>query len=214
MRAFHLLIGTLTVLAIGSCATGEATPPAAGPQSETVTVASVADGDTFTLTDGRRVRVLGIDSCESGTAAGPAATDDATALIEGRIVTLRPEPGVHLDPYGRVLRYVTVPDGRDLGTIMVARPHTAVYEGGDAAESYVETLRALDNGPRTCAGTATIPAPASPQPAVVGSDCHPSYVPCVPNGPDLDCSDIGHPVRVIGPDSFRLDVNDDGSGCE
>ena len=34
------------------------------------------------------------------------------------------------------------------------------------------------------------------------------------NGVDLDCSDIGHPVRVSGPDPHRLDKDGNGIGCE
>jgi hypothetical protein len=34
------------------------------------------------------------------------------------------------------------------------------------------------------------------------------------NGEDLDCADVGHPVRVTGPDPHRLDPDDDGVGCE
>lgn len=33
-------------------------------------------------------------------------------------------------------------------------------------------------------------------------------------GPDLDCNDIGHPVRVEGPDYHGLDRDNDGIGCE
>lgn len=247
MRTRYLVVGTLALLLIGACGV----PDVAGPVrsaavvaapvpaavSEVATVAEVDDGDTFTLTDGRTVRVLGVDSCEGDTGPGRAATADATALIDGATVTLRPEPGVDRDRYGRALRYVAVPDGRDLATIMVARPHTGVYLGGDAAPSYVAALQAVDDGPRRCADATTAPQPsaarapqrtAAPKPATStaaptpkpapqkagGSGCHPSYVPCVPAGPDLDCPDIGHPVQVVGTDSFRLDADDDGVGCE
>ncbi len=58
------------------------------------------------------------------------------------------------------------------------------------------------------------PAPApQPRPAA-GPDCHPSYEPCVPTGRDLDCSELGYRVRVVGPDEYRLDADDDRSGCE
>lgn len=33
-------------------------------------------------------------------------------------------------------------------------------------------------------------------------------------GPDLDCADIGHSVRITGPDYHRLDRDGDGIGCE
>lgn len=33
-------------------------------------------------------------------------------------------------------------------------------------------------------------------------------------GYDLDCPDVGHPVRVTGADPHRLDRDRDGVGCE
>jgi hypothetical protein len=33
-------------------------------------------------------------------------------------------------------------------------------------------------------------------------------------GKDLDCADIGHPVRVGAEDPHRLDADQDGIGCE
>jgi hypothetical protein len=33
-------------------------------------------------------------------------------------------------------------------------------------------------------------------------------------GVDLDCADVGHPVRVIGDDPHGLDRDGDGWGCE
>ena len=47
------------------------------------------------------------------------------------------------------------------------------------------------------------------------SSCHPSYQPCVSDGPDLNCPQIGFKVKVVGPDEYGLDGNDnDGWGCE
>jgi hypothetical protein len=33
-------------------------------------------------------------------------------------------------------------------------------------------------------------------------------------GVDLDCRDVGHAVRVTGPDPHGLDKDGDGVGCE
>lgn len=55
------------------------------------------------------------------------------------------------------------------------------------------------------------PAPAS----YSDNDCNPNYDPCVPDAPyDLDCSDIGERVEVIGYDEYNLDGDNDGIGCE
>lgn len=42
-----------------------------------------------------------------------------------------------------------------------------------------------------------------------------TYIPAAPGpGPDLDCRDIGHQVRVGDSDPHRLDADHDGIGCE
>lgn len=54
------------------------------------------------------------------------------------------------------------------------------------------------------------------------SGCHPSYDPCVPIASDVDCEGGGGngpvyvrgPIRVIGPDVYRLDRDGDGIACE
>ncbi len=49
-------------------------------------------------------------------------------------------------------------------------------------------------------------------------DCHPSYTPCVPdkgsNASAVNCPDLATQVKVIGPDVYRLDSDNDGIGCE
>ena len=69
------------------------------------------------------------------------------------------------------------------------------------------------------ATSATASAPAGAQ-----SGCHPSYQgACVPAGvPDVDCAGGGGngpyyvqgPIRVVGPDPYRLDRDGDGRACE
>ena len=82
--------------------------------------------------------------------------------------------------------------------------------------------------PPTTAITASPPPPPSPAPAPVPapapappSGCHPSYDPCVPIAPDVDCRggsgdgpDNTGTVTVIGPDVYGLDGDSDGVGCE
>ncbi len=59
---------------------------------------------------------------------------------------------------------------------------------------------------------------ASDTTAEPGDACHASYVPCLPIVDELDCPDVvalgAAPVRVIGPDVYGLDSDDDGIGCE
>jgi endonuclease YncB( thermonuclease family) len=155
-------------------------PPVSVPQptsvGEQVMVSRVIDGDTFETSDGRSVRVLGIDSCEKDTPGGVAATNDGLNLLtSGRPVYLITEPGVTTDRYGRHLRYVQA-GGQDYGTFMVGWDHTGVYQGAnDASAAYVASLYANDlahakNPPsgRDC-GALAPPAPAD--------DSGPVYVP-------------------------------------
>jgi hypothetical protein len=49
-----------------------------------------------------------------------------------------------------------------------------------------------------------------------GAGCRPGYSPCLPRVADINCDDIPSskkPVRVSGPDVYRLDGNGDGWGC-
>lgn len=54
-------------------------------------------------------------------------------------------------------------------------------------------------------------------------DCHPSYeLVCVPVASDVDCAGgngngpeyVRGPVRVVGPDVYKLDRDGDGIACE
>ncbi|HEY2223047.1 thermonuclease family protein [Actinomycetospora sp.] len=134
--------------------------PAAGSVSEAATtttagrttmVTRVIDGDTFEVTGAVKVRVLGIDSCESGTPGGTRATQEARTAILGQAVRLTPQSGVDLDRYGRELRYVSYAGG-DFAEMMVRADHTAIYAKGhnDASAAVQARLRGLDGNGRTC----------------------------------------------------------------
>lgn len=131
--------------------------PAWGTNPEQVTVTRVVDGDTFEVSDGRKIRVLGIDSCEMSTDMGDMAKLSAESVLlrtNNATITLTSEPGVDTDRYDRHLRYVDIRSSvsnRDLGLYMVENSHTAVYDGdNDASTDYVRQLRAEDPEGRTC----------------------------------------------------------------
>lgn len=91
-------------------------------QSATATTASplvkrVIDGDTIELTDGQKVRYIGIDAPEIAQISGQASqclADEAKqrnqALLAGGILKLVADSGGDKDAYGRLLRYVYVGD--------------------------------------------------------------------------------------------------------
>lgn len=159
---------------------------------EPVTVSRVIDGDTFELSDGRKVRLLGIDSCESDTPGGVKATNDALTLLTGGWqVTLHEEPTApDTDQWGRLLRYVDIADVSDFGEWMVRHDHTGIYtdskgrQGGDASQTYLDQLRGQDlvyaaNPPsgREC-------GEYPPPPPPVNNDDDDTYVPAPDNDDD------------------------------
>jgi len=90
---------------------------AAGPAAETARVRSVTDGDTVTLTDGRRVRLIGINAPETAHDGRPA--EPLAQAARARLADLVGHGEVALefeatrqDHYGRDLAHLWLPDGR------------------------------------------------------------------------------------------------------
>jgi endonuclease YncB( thermonuclease family) len=219
---------------------GLAAPVGAGTSATQVAVvASVYDGDTLTLQDGRRVRLLQIDTPELG--SGECYSRAArTALLRlaplGSRVVLETDPRLdRVDRYGRLLRYVRR-NGVNVNLELARRGAAAPYfyrgDKGRYAGSLMRAARGakiLKRGLwKACPTTVLDPfravetgqsGPPTRTPAPSGK-CDPNYAGgCVPPPPpDLDCADIRAmgiaPVRVVGPDPHRLDGDNDGLGCE
>jgi micrococcal nuclease len=92
--------------------------------SEWVSVRRVNDGDTVELKDGRLVRYIGVDTPEIDHALNTAepfgfeARRKNSELVESQ--RLRIEYDLErLDPYGRTLAYVFLPDGTLVNTLLV-----------------------------------------------------------------------------------------------
>jgi micrococcal nuclease len=86
-------------------------PPSSGPAQpgglETVTIASVVDGDTVELTNGRRLRYIGINTPEQDQPYYKEATALNRQLVAGKNVQLEVDVET-FDQYGRTLAYVWV----------------------------------------------------------------------------------------------------------
>lgn len=129
-RAIVALTAAAALMAGAGCSAG---PRAAGADTAAGRIVSVADGDTVTvrLDPGptRRVRILAMDSPEtyatrygSPEECGAQAASAFMERFDGRRVVLVPDPTQdQIDAYGRLLRYVDLPDGTDLGAAAVAR---------------------------------------------------------------------------------------------
>jgi micrococcal nuclease len=68
-------------------------------------VTEVIDGDTVRLANGEKVRLIGINTPETGQPYYSDATDKLTELVDGKTVTLKKDKD-HEDQYGRWLRYI------------------------------------------------------------------------------------------------------------
>ncbi len=215
-----------------ACAFADATSAAAsGRFTHRGTVVRVVDGDTVdvSLTSGKRerVRLIGIDATERGDCFASQASDRARSLAMGRKVVLRGDPTQDTrDRYGRLLAYVWLPGGKDLGYQLVAGGFAKVYVYRDAFQRH-SAYRTAEQGAkaatrglwRQCETQETSPQPvAPPPPPAASASCHSSYSPCLPIVGDLDCADVRAlgkaPVRVVGSDPYRLDGDGDGWGCE
>ncbi len=198
--------------------------PSADPLTTTGTVTEVVDGDTITV-DGQSVRLIGMDSHESGQCGYDEATAAMAAVVAGKVVTLTAVAGRDdRDRYGRLLRYVDV-GGVDAGLHVIELGlAVARYDGRDGygshprQEAYVAAdAAAVDVTCATPEPVAAVPAPAPLVGSASGGSCDPSYpTVCIPPGPpDLDCGDISfRRFTVLAPDPHRFDGNHDGVGCE
>jgi endonuclease YncB( thermonuclease family) len=237
----HATVGALACLILASASLVVSAAGVAGETrgSETAVVASVYDGDTLSLRDGRRVRLLQIDTPELG--SGECYSRAArTALLRltpiGRAVVLETDPGLdRTDRYGRLLRYVKR-NGVNVNLELVRRGAAAPYfYRGDRGRYAVTLFRAAQRARvsklglwSACPSTVLDPfravstgrsGPPTRTPPPTGK-CDPNYAGgCVPPyPPDLDCADIRAlgiaSVRVIGSDPHLLDGDSDGIGCE
>jgi micrococcal nuclease len=209
-----------------------------GPRSRGWRVYDVVDGDTVKVTDGRRdrtLRLIGMDTPEVVDPAtpvecfGPQASANAHRVLDGRRVVLEFDPSQgRLDKYGRTLAYLWVKGSRGLrlynrSAIQQGFAKEYTYDQPYAwRSSFLRAERAAQQHRRglwsvhTCDGDTTQPAGASSQPGQGGGSrsCAPGYSPCLPVVPDLNCADIGHPVKVTGADQYHLDGDHDGVACE
>jgi len=127
-------VATIVILAALTTVAGSAASASSDVSSATVArIDHVADGDTVALTNGRRVRLVQIDTPEVYFGAecyGPQASATTKRLLPpGTLVRLFAEPATdRVDRYGRLLRYVIrVRDGLDVNVRLVAVGAAAPY---------------------------------------------------------------------------------------
>lgn len=179
-------------------------------------VVHVVDGDTIdvSLDSGRRtrVRLIGVDTPERGQCFFTRATNTTERLADLKRVMLRGDAtqATH-DRYGRLLAYVWLPGGHDLGLQLLRQGVARVYVYDRPFERLAVYSRAEHSAKtrpnslwKRCVSRHT-------------GRCDPSYPDvCIPPPPpDLDCADIPYRYfRVVGRDPHHFDGNHDGIGCE
>lgn len=215
---------------------------ASTPAEAALKVVKIYDGDTITMADGLKVRLLQIDAPEL--AEGECYADKAKATLVSLLskkgaITLKADPvSASFDRYGRALRYIFV--GKvNVNLEMVRQGAAAPYfYQGEKGKYSAAMLKAAEEAKyykvglwKDCPGTQLLPTKAITTFKAVGTPvaspvtapsattgCDPNYAGCIPlYPPDLNCSDIKAlgltPVTVIGKDPHRLDGDGDGKAC-
>lgn len=155
------------LLAAALVLTGTAADAATGAR-----VTRWVDGDTVETTRGV-VRLIGIDTPERDSCGFRAALQHAQAIapVGSRVRLGNPDSVTNRDDYGRKLRYVATPAGRDLGMAQIRDGARARYDGRDGYQWHPKqgAYRRADanSGGYGCAARGTVP---------VGTDC-PSSAP-------------------------------------
>lgn len=95
------------------------------------TVKRVIDGDTFELSNGKKVRLIGVNTPETVKPNSPVeyygkeASNFTKSTLTGKTVYLEKDAG-DTDKYGRLLRYVYLEDGKMFNEILVTEGYASV----------------------------------------------------------------------------------------
>ena len=151
LRILALLLCAATTAAAASLTAGAAP---SGSFTLAGTVSYVVDGDTLDIraAGGRseRVRLIGIDTPERGACHAAAATREARRLALGKPVVLRGDATqATRDRYGRLLAYVALPGGKDLGQGLVRGGFGRVYVYGGKPFARVGAYRSAETAARS-----------------------------------------------------------------
>lgn len=201
------------------------------PAGDTATVTRIIDGDTIEVSLNDRaypVRYIGMDTPERGDFFYAEASAANRALVEAQTVILVKDVS-ETDRYGRLLRYVYLPDGTFVNAELVAQGYAvAVTFPPDVREQELfRTLEreARENGRGLWADETAVGEPATgvrllstPAASPAGpSNCDPAYpTVCIPSPPpDLNCGNIAYrDFGALPADPHHFDGDNDGVGCE
>lgn len=227
-----LLLVVMTVQSDGSALPSPRSSDAEEGSSSLLFVTDRKDGDSFVASDDIEYRVGLINTPELSECGGAEAADVTYAFLAD---------GFTADPYARddharTVARITATDG-DLGVMLAETGYANdryLARNRDENPAYARQLDLAfdaaeqnDEGLWKSCWRDDIDFPAAP-PSAGRADhvgrtgvwgCHPAYRECLPDGPDLDCADVGHQVTLRSrSDPYRLDGNSlfatDGVGCD
>jgi micrococcal nuclease len=154
-------------------------PIVASGAAVTAQVTKVVDGDTIDVSFNshvQRVRLLGIDTPEvvdpkkPVECFGPEASRETHKLLDGKTVKLEPDLSQDdADQYGRLLRYVFLPDGQMVNLILIQQGYAHQYTFDRPYQYQGQFMVAEQDArqqqvgfwsPNTCNGNTYEPAPA------------------------------------------------------
>jgi endonuclease YncB( thermonuclease family) len=189
------------------------------PAHSALKVVKIYDGDTVTMADGLKIRLLQIDAPEL--AEGECFAKESKAALVNLLskkgtVTLKADPAsASYDRFGRALRYIFVGKVNvNLEMVKIGAAAPYFYQGEKGIYSKAMLKAAQDAKLykvglwKSCPGTQLVPTKAITTYKAVGtpvatpvstpvtvpsatSGCDPNYAGCIPMyPPDLDCSDI------------------------
>jgi len=213
---------TNTTVVLPSATAKKEPPFSCIPDKEPVEakVVRIVDGDTIevSVVGGiEKVRLIGIDTPESGEPGFNEATEYVKARVLDKTVLLWQDVSDR-DRYDRLLAYVTYGNGSFLNYLLVKSGFAVPYRYAPDT-SCANVFDAIAPSPTK---TPYVP-PILILPTKQASNCHPSYVgACLLMGiGDYDCAGGGGngpnytgKVQVVGWDEFKLDRDKDGWGCE
>ena len=135
---------------------------------DSATVRAVADGRTLTLTDGREVRLAGIE-VPNENEAGAAARAALDKLVTGRNIRLL-KMGLETDRYGRFTGGIAAVDGKPIQLELLEKGHVLVAaSAGDAtcAAAFLTAEKAARTAGAGLWGTAYYAAKDAGDPAAI-----------------------------------------------
>ena len=199
-------------------------------------VSEVVDGDTVKLSDGNKVRILGIDTPETKDPRKPVqcfgeeASLKMTELVDDKKVTLLVDEGQgDKDKYGRLLRYIYI-GNTDIGAEMVRQGYAFAYtkypvskmDGYVALEQEARENKAGLWAEDTCNGSTelvqdetTVPeseqeTESNPQPVLLPTSDYSCN--CSKTCDSMSCDEAYYQLNTCG--CSRRDGDKDGVPCE